>query len=285
MRYTLAALLTTIILYGCDTTGVKKVEDDIVVDDIQNGGDDTLPEQISELELSHDVVDHKELSSGIKIQWFEHGEGESINYGDMLDLDFKVMLEDSTEIQNSDNIPAQKFHHFMVGFGLQFEAWDLTLEELKVGDFVEVFMPSSLLYKDKKVGDIPPNSNFITRIKVKSKVKPDWETDGNKVWVFARDYDEKSSFSEDNSITYNAIGYTQSKKIYLNTFASRKPFTMKLEDQGVIPGLKKALINAKKDDRLFIFVPSSEAYKNKGYLDLVKSYEDLFFNITVVDIQ
>lgn len=273
---------TGLLLLSCDTTGVKPSTTEIEKTSHSDVSDSV---KVQPMDVDHEVVNKKELSNGLKIEWFEHGDGEAVKYGDMLDLDFKVTLEDGTEVQNSANIPAQKYHHFMVGFGLQFEAWDLTLEQLKVGDFVEVFMPSDLLYGKQKVGNIPPNSNFITRIKVRSKISPDREVDGNKVWIFARDYDETIEFGEDKVVEYNVIGYTESNKIYLNTFASRKPFSLNLEDQGVIPGLKKALINAKKDDRLFIYVPAAEAYKAKGYVDLVKPNEDLFFNVTILDIK
>ena len=59
---------------------------------------------------------------------------------------------------------------------------------------------------------------------------------------------------------------------------------MKLEDNGVVPGLKKALINAKKGDRMFVLIPSEQAYAAKGYLDIVKPNEDLFFNVLVMDV-
>jgi FKBP-type peptidyl-prolyl cis-trans isomerase len=51
-----------------------------------------------------------------------------------------------------------------------------------------------------------------------------------------------------------------------------------------VPGLKKALINCKKFDRLFIVVPPEEAYGSKGYLDLVKPNETVFYNVLVVDV-
>jgi FKBP-type peptidyl-prolyl cis-trans isomerase len=49
--------------------------------------------------------------------------------------------------------------------------------------------------------------------------------------------------------------------------------------------LKKALTNAKKSDRLYIYVPSEQAYGNKGYLDIVQPNEPLFYNVLVMDVQ
>ena len=35
---------------------------------------------------------------------------------------------------------------------------------------------------------------------------------------------------------------------------------------------------------MFVFVPSSEAYKSKGYLDVVKPNEDLLYNVLVLNV-
>jgi FKBP-type peptidyl-prolyl cis-trans isomerase len=72
--------------------------------------------------------------------------------------------------------------------------------------------------------------------------------------------------------------------MYVNTFRTNQPFTFKLSDHGLVPGLRKALINAKKSDRLYILVPPSEAYGAAGYLDFVKPDEPIFYNILVMDV-
>ena len=76
-----------------------------------------------------------------------------------------------------------------------------------------------------------------------------------------------------------------SSPLYYNSYRTNTPFKLKLEDNGIVPGLKKALINAKKGDRMFVLVPSGQAYGVKGYLDIVKPNEDLFFNVLVMDVQ
>jgi FKBP-type peptidyl-prolyl cis-trans isomerase len=77
---------------------------------------------------------------------------------------------------------------------------------------------------------------------------------------------------------------TPSNALYVNTYSTNQPLNYKLSDYGLVPGLRKALINAKKADRLYIVVPSSEAYGTKGYLNLVKPNENVFYNILVMDV-
>jgi FKBP-type peptidyl-prolyl cis-trans isomerase len=57
-----------------------------------------------------------------------------------------------------------------------------------------------------------------------------------------------------------------------------------LGDQGIVPGLRKALINAKNSDRMYVYIPSAEAYGSQGYMDIVKPEEALFYNIMVMDV-
>jgi FKBP-type peptidyl-prolyl cis-trans isomerase len=78
--------------------------------------------------------------------------------------------------------------------------------------------------------------------------------------------------------------WAPSNPLYINTYETNNPFKLRWEDSGTVPGLKKALINAKKSDRMFVFVPASEAYGSKGYLDVVKPDENLFYNILIMDI-
>ena len=77
---------------------------------------------------------------------------------------------------------------------------------------------------------------------------------------------------------------SESNPIYYNSYSSNSPYTLVLSDKGIIPGLKKALINAKKADRMYIVVPSVEAYGSKGSEGFVKPNEDLFYNVLVMDV-
>jgi len=91
-------------------------------------------------------------------------------------------------------------------------------------------------------------------------------------------------FSANNTILFHTSISSPSSPFYHNSYAKREPFELRLADHGVVPGLKKALINTKKGDRMFILVPSHLAYGATGYLTLVKPNEDLFYNLFVLDV-
>lgn len=238
----------------------------------------------NELDQEHVVADELKMDNGIVIRWFEHGSGDPIAHGDVVRIDYKVLLTDGTVVDGNHllNKPSMPF---MVGFQMQTPGWDLALKKLRVGDFAEVFIPSSLARGEKGIeGLIPPNSDNVLKIRILEKENPTREMDGNKVWVFEENPKNAKMFNETNTIEFHAMASTPSKPLFINTFRLNQPFSLNLEDQGVVPGLKKALINAKKSDRMFVYVPASQAYGSKGYQDLVKPNEDIMYNVLVMDV-
>jgi FKBP-type peptidyl-prolyl cis-trans isomerase len=59
---------------------------------------------------------------------------------------------------------------------------------------------------------------------------------------------------------------------------------LRFSDFGIVKGLKKALINAKRSDKLWVVVPAEMAYGSKGLLDLVKPNEPVFYDIFVENV-
>lgn len=282
MKHLLYILGVTGILYACDTTGVKTDEDkqepksDLLKGDPKQ--DDPAISNTSEVE------DEVKLKNGIVIKWFEHGEGEQVKDFDMLKIDYKVKLNNG-EIIDGNHLLKKPSMLFMVGFGMQTPGWDIALKELRIGDQVEIFIPAKLARGEQEVpGLFPANSDNNLTIRILEKAKPSREVEGNRVWIFEENTKNKLKFDEGREIEFHAMAFSPSNPLYLNTFRENQPFKMKLEDYGLVPGLKKSLINAKKADRMYVFVPASEAYGSKGYLDLVKPNEPILYNIMVMDV-
>ncbi|PHR22252.1 MAG: hypothetical protein COA38_18325 [Fluviicola sp.] len=263
---------------SCDPTVVD-------VDNVKDTNDlEIIAQKVPVLDQKKKVSDTLIMDEGIVIRWFEHGTGESLKQGSVYFVDFKVML-DNGEVVDGNHLLLKDSIPFYMGFQMQGLGWDLALAEVKVGDFVEIFLPSKYARGEKEIkGIIPPNSNNTVKIRVLNKMKPTRSVDGNKVWVFEENNDNKLLFDEDEIITFHTMTSTPSNPRYMNTFRKNQPFVLRLEDYGTVPGLKKALINAKSSDRMFIYVPSREAYGNKGYQDVVKPNEDLLFNVMVMDV-
>lgn len=270
-------VIFALLIASCETSGVKTDKKEIKKSKV---------EKVNKLDQDHKVIDKVKLADGLSINWYEKGTGEKLSDGDLVLIDYKVKLKDGTVVDGNHLIKREKESlPFLIGFGLQTPGWDIALKELRVGDFARVLIPSKLARGDKGIeGLIPPNADNLLFIRILEKVKPTRIVEGTKVWLLEENKKNKLKFNEKTQITFHGIASSPSNPMYVNTFRENKPFTYKLSDYGLVPGLRKALINAKKADRMYIVVPASEAYGSAGYLDFVKPNENLFYNILVMDV-
>lgn len=269
------SVFSILILVSCSTSGVE--------DDPKKEVATTKPKDHS-LDKSHDVVDTKMFDNGLVIDWYEKGDGEAVKAGDLIGIDYKVRLKDGT-IVDGNHLLKLEYFPFMVGFQMQTKGWDMALQSMKVGDFARIKIPSQLARGEKGIeGLIPPNADNFLTVRILNKMKPDRVIEGTKVWIIEENKDNKLKFNEGMEITFHSMVSSPSNPLYANTFRSNTPFKFKLGDQGIVPGLRKALINAKSSDRMYVVVPASEAYGDKGYMDFVKPNEDIFYNIMVMDV-
>lgn len=277
MKHILTCLVLGILIASCDTSGVKK--NDKVVSKIEPTSKDS-----NILDGEYTVIDQKKFSNGIKIEWFEKGTGANVATGDLVMIDFKVKLKDG-KVVDGNHLIHRTAIPFLVGFGMQTEGWDIALKELKVGDFAKILIPSPLARGEKGIeGLIPRNADNFLIIRIIENKKPTRVVAGTKVWLLEENTHNKLKFNEKCKMEFHAMASTSTTAMFVNTYRNNQPFQYKLTDHGLVPGLRNALINAKKSDRMFILVPSSEAYGTAGYLDFVKPGEDVFYNVLVMDV-
>jgi FKBP-type peptidyl-prolyl cis-trans isomerase len=257
------------------------VQDEVVEDHSKEPQKDSV---VNKIDRAYKTVDQIKLENGIEIKWFVHGNGDKLELGDVVSIDYKVYLMDSS-IVDGNHLLQKESMPFMIGFNMQTEGWDIALKELKVGDFAEIYIPSNLARGEKGIeGLIPANADNILKIRILDVVAPTKETDGNKVWLLEENTTNTEAFNKDNEIEFHCMVSTPTNPLYVNTFRSNNTFKLRYGDRGTVPGLKKSLINAKKSDRFFVLVPASEGYGAKGYQDIVKPNEYLFYNILVMNV-
>lgn len=266
-------------LFGLLTVACKNDLPKEKTDDVS-----TQKQVVDTIDMKIPLVKEKHLENGIHLEWLKEGEGELLKDGHVYNIDYRVRLEDSTIIDGV-HLLRKPYIPYLLGYNMQPKGWDITLREMKVGDFVKAKIPSRLLRGEHEAkGLIPKHADNFLNVRVISEVEPSRNIDGVKVWIMSETNKKTPQFGTQNKIEFYTMASTKTNPMYFNSFASGKPFTAKLEDSGLIPGLKKALINSKKGDRLLILVPSSQAYGTKGLLDLVKPNEDVFFNLYVNDV-
>jgi FKBP-type peptidyl-prolyl cis-trans isomerase len=265
------------------TSGVEKVENKPAP--TTRDAKDGLSEAERLIEPTKQLADKKSFPNGIQIQWFEKTEGEPIKEGAVYEINFKTKLQNGEVVDGNFKLHKDMLP-FLVGYGLQTPGFDLAIKELRVGDFVEIFIPGSLARGKKGIpGIIPPNAPNIVMLRVGKEIKPTKVVDGVKVWKLEENPEMVDAKVGDNSNL--AIHYfvgTKSNPRYDNSYQRNTPFAFGMKDHSLIPGLRKAMLNTKMYDKLYILVPAKEAYGSRGYVDLVKPNEDLFYDIIVMDV-
>jgi FKBP-type peptidyl-prolyl cis-trans isomerase len=276
-------IIISVLLFSCSVEGVKNEKD-------KRSDSGELKSELKQ-SLSGNktlkptkIIDQKFFDNGIVIKWFKHGKGEPVKYEDAIAINYQVFLEDGTLVDGNELL-SRKSLPFLVGYGMQTKGWDLALTSLKIGDFVEIFIPSELARgKEGIKGLIPPNANNILRLKLVSKINPTRIVDGIKVWLLEENHSETKIASKTNEVEFHYIVGTPSNPKYDYSYMRNKPFKFNFDNRGVISGLKKGLLNTKRSDKIWLVIPPEEAYGSEGLLDMVKPNEKMFYDIFVMEV-
>ena len=278
--------IIVVLIAACEISGVEEKSIEPPRDEATSNSPDTRDSlKASEIEIDT-LIDRKVLSNGIEIKWFVQGSGDWIEDGDMVEIDYEVCLENG-KVVDGNHLLKHKSFPFMVGFNMQTDGWDSALNELRIGDHAEVFIPAVLARGEKGIkGLIPPNANNILKIKCLSKKEPTKVLDGGtRVWKMREEPANKNRFGADKKVVFHSWVSSSSNPRFYNTEIVGRPITYEFNEAGLTPGLKKALTGVKRSDLMLVHVPSSEAYGADGYRDLVKPNEDLLYRIWVMDIE
>jgi len=273
-------LFLIFVLFSCKTDN-SELKDSTKQEFIEKKTNESLTDS---LDMDLPVQKNLKLDNGIEIEWIEQSKGERIHAQEVVLIDYKVRLADSTII-DGNHLLDKPFLPYIVGFGFQPKGWDLAFEHLRVGDFVKITLPAKFARGEKGVkGLIPDNADNFISMRILKKMNPTRQIDGVKIWLLEENKKNTRTFSQDNTIVFHTSISSPSSPFYYNSYAKREPFELKMDDRGVVPGLKLALLKAKKGDRMFVVVPAELAYGTKGYLQFVKPNEDIFFNLFVMDV-
>jgi FKBP-type peptidyl-prolyl cis-trans isomerase len=282
--------LVLLLISSCKTEGIKNDNQKDIKSDFSKKKSDffhkSLKEDLNESDLKPTkIIDQKIISNQIKINYFKKGDGENVLENDVLKINYEVYLEDGTFI-DGNKLLKKPWLPFLVGFEMQTPGWDIAFKTLKVGDFVEIYLPSKMARGEIGIkGLIPPNSSNIIRIKILEKLKPTKEIDGTKVWLLEENKQEKLFASLKNTVDFHYIVSTPSNPKYDISYQKNQPYSLKFSDFGIVKGLKKALINAKKSDKIWVLIPPSQAYGNRGLMNIIKPNEFVFYDLFVMDVR
>jgi FKBP-type peptidyl-prolyl cis-trans isomerase 2 len=232
--------------------------------------------------LSNTVENDKKFNNGVRITWHAEGNGDQVKDDKIYLINYTILSKDSIVMESS--ISTKRIGlPYVAGWSLHTAGIDFTLSQLRVGDWVTARIPAELVVDAHGKRSKTPKDQ-IMKVKVVKELLPTRIIDGIRVWKLEGSSKETAIVDTNSSITINYIASSKSNPKFDESYTTRRPFTFQMYNNNVVPGLKKALINAKKHDRLLMIIPSKEAYGNKGYRDYVRPNEQLFYNISLEDV-
>jgi FKBP-type peptidyl-prolyl cis-trans isomerase len=231
------------------------------------------------------VADVKSFSNRLVIKWILKGKGRKLKKGEMALIDYRLALPDG-KIVDGNNRVNMPFIPFVIGYNMQTPGWDLAFQELTPGDFVKIEIPADLALGSKELkGIIPANSDNWLYVKVVALVTPSVKEDGVTSWKIKDGQGISLAKDPNKEISFHAMVSTESKASVMNTRLGNYPLKYSPGQKTIVPGLRKIIKNAKKGERYFIILDAPQAYGARGYADLVKPNEQVFYNIEIMDIR
>lgn len=285
MRVSYWFVLFFIVLTSCEIKGVESSAKDKDAEAMEgsalNKEADQLEVDIKKPEKASDTL---KLDNGIIITYFKKGTGDKLQKGDMIKIDYRAKLEDGT-IYDGNHLVKKPSIPFLVGWNQQTPGWDLALKELRVGDDVDVFLPSKFARGEQGIkGIVPPNANNVISLRVLEMYEPTKIIDDIQLWKYDELKEPGDSIDFKDEVYINYWVSSESKPRYDYNYQRGESFKLIMGDGNIVPGLYKALHFAREGDRLMIKIPAKEAYGSKGLQDLVKPNEDIFYDIQIAKV-
>ena len=122
-------------------------------------------------------------------------------------------------------------------------------------------------------------------MRIVEKFEPTAEVDGIKVWKYDELKNPGDSIQKEDEVYINYWVSSESKPRYDNSYQRGEPFKLVIGDGNTVSGLHKALLFARKGDRLMVKIPAEEAYGNQGLIEMVEPGEDIFYDIQVAKVE
>lgn len=231
------------------------------------------------------VADVLSMENGLVIKWILKGKGRKLKKGEMALIDYRLALPDGKIIDGNNRVN-MPFIPFVIGYNMQTPGWDIAFQQLTPGDFVKVEIPSALALGSKEIkGVIPANSPIWLYVKVVALVTPSIHEDGVTSWKIKDGVGATLAADPSKELSFHAMVSTESKSSVMNTRLGNYPLKYTPGQKTIVPGLRKIMRNAKKGERYYIILDAPQAYGSRGYADLVKPNEQVFYNIEIMDIR
>jgi len=231
-------------------------------------------------------------TSGIQYRVTQKGDGPSPLLNDLVFVHYKLLLEDSTIVDNSyeRGEPAS----FKMGAGQVIKGWEIGLGLLNEGDRAIMIVPPDLAYGDRAVGDIPANSKLIFDLEI-VKIEPAPQP---------FDIPDDANFTETTSglqymvvepgdgmmlipgmrVRIHYTGFFEDMSIFDSSLQRDEPIDFTLGKGMVIRGWEEGISKLRVGDKARLWIPYQLAYGEQGRGPIPPA-SNLIFDVEVIDAE
>jgi peptidylprolyl isomerase len=231
--------------------------------------------------------------SGIQYRVTQRGDGNKPLINDMVYVHYRLMLEDSTIIDNSYDRGEPV--SFKMGAGQVIDGWEKGIGLLNEGDKAIMIIPPDLAYGERAVGEIPADATLIFDVEV-VKIDP-----APKPLTLPSDTDIISTTSglryaviEEGDgmmlvtgmrvrIHYNGF-FEEDMSIFDSSYQRGEPIDFTLGKGMVIRGWEEGISKLRVGDKARLWIPYELAYGEQGRGPIPPA-TNLIFDVEVIDAE
>jgi len=232
-------------------------------------------------------------SSGIQYRIIQQGSGNKPMINDMVYVHYRLMLEDSTLVDNS--YERGEPVSFKMGAGQVIDGWEKGIRLLNEGDRAILIIPPDLAYGESAVGDIPANSKLIFDVevvKIDPSPKPFDVLDGIEIttttsglrYAVIEEGDGMMLISGMRvRIHYNGF-FEEDMTIFDSSYQRGEPIDFTLGKGMVIRGWEEGISKLRVGDKARLWIPYELAYGEQGRGPIPPA-TNLIFDVEVIDAE
>jgi len=246
----------------------------------------SLPQRVTEPVYTTDP-------SGLQYKVTQKGSGNRPLINDMVYVHYRLLLEDSTIIDNS--YERGEPVSFKMGAGQVIEGWEKGIGLLNEGDKAIMIIPPDLAYGERAVGDIPANSKLIFDVEVVKidpapkplEVPPGADiittTSGLRYLVIEEGDGMMLIPGMRVRIHYNGF-FEDDMNIFDSSYQRNEPIDFTLGKGMVIRGWEEGIAKLRVGDKARLWIPYDLAYGEQGRGPIPPA-TNLIFDVEVIDAE
>lgn len=244
----------------------KVKENDTTTHDLQK---DTLTEAPEQKELITD--------EGVIIKWKKKGDGTSIANGDVIKLNYVLMLKSGKVIEDT-KAKVGKPIAMVKGLKMGLPGLDTALSYLNVGDMASITLPSNLGFDEETRKMLQDSSELVYIIDVVGKIQGENVSEGVELFKVYPSTGPKVEKGHEIGIDY--FGFLYDGSVFISSRETGE-YEFPAGEGRVPPGLDSAILNMHINDVAWVKLSSEMAYGTKGLQGKVLPNQDIVYKIQI----